>query len=327
MDCSPFRNWSVQEYPSESRRTVLFRSLVATVKLQPALDASLEAKAVQFLRSAIPFSTDSTDAFVSNLGRTTDESMTCFVQCVVVLISSTSQVVITAAMKMLNSLITNCSATYRLALIKADLIPQLIIILNPQSLSFEEAVDINFQLLSTITDSLWLATPFFLIQLQITDRDEQQAVQKTVLKQVLYPSEKYISHLCTHHFSFMDGDLSKRFLTLIARLLKISPYSQPTMDFVLNMPVVLTISSSLTFFEDDKTIYHFLYDMNDIQQEWNRTGGNRRQMWKTVHRMLRMEGIEDVIEERLRNDKSEYSSKFIVAYSIRWNNLLGRNLP
>ncbi|KAK2948854.1 hypothetical protein BLNAU_16197 [Blattamonas nauphoetae] len=93
------------------------------------------------------------------------------------------------------------------------------------------------------------------------------------------------------------------------------------------MHVALTIPSCLTFFENNRTLWYFLFNMNDLQRGWNKTWGEARQMWKTVHRMLRMEGIEDVIEERLRNDKSQSISQFIVAYSIHWSNLLGMNLP
>ncbi|KAK2944280.1 hypothetical protein BLNAU_20776 [Blattamonas nauphoetae] len=49
-------------------------------------------------------------------------------------------------------------------------------------------------------------------------------------------------------------------------------------------------------------------------------------MWKIVSRMLRMEGMENVIEAKLENDKDMYG-RSIVDKSIEWNNLLGMNLP
>ncbi|KAK2939908.1 hypothetical protein BLNAU_25185 [Blattamonas nauphoetae] len=54
--------------------------------------------------------------------------------------------------------------------------------------------------------------------------------------------------------------------------------------------------------------------------------GDQRQMWKIVSRMLRMEGMENVIEAKLENDKDMYG-RSIVDKSIEWNNLLGMNLP
>ncbi|KAK2955020.1 hypothetical protein BLNAU_9951 [Blattamonas nauphoetae] len=326
-DCSPFLNWQYNRRESESEKAVVLRSLVGTLKIQPSLDVSLETKAVTFLGSVDVDDEESVDAFLSSLASNSDDSLAVFVQCIVVLISSASQTISKASIEMLNTLILTCSEKVHFALLKADLIPQLIITLNPHSRSFAEAADVHICLLSVISTSFWLVPSDPLSELGIEDVIDQQAVHETVFQQVLTPSEKYILHLYVNRYSIMDGDLSRRFLTLLANLLEISPYYQPTMDFVLNMPVVVTIPSCPTFFENDESIWSFLYEMNNIQRNWNDTRGSQRQMWKIMHRMLRMGGIEDVIEERLRNDKNTLIGSRIVDRSIRWNNLLGMNLP
>ncbi|KAK2950662.1 hypothetical protein BLNAU_14333 [Blattamonas nauphoetae] len=326
-DCSPFLNWSEKELESIHEKAVVFRSLVATLKLQPVLDDSLEDKAVKFLESVNPKYAKSADAFLSQLASASVDSLTDFVQCIGMLLSSPSQVIISASMKMLKSLIWASSADNLVLLVKSDLIPQVITILNPQSLSFAAAEYIHICLMTTIRISLWFATPRGLTKLELEDDNEHQAVRETVLKQVLLPTEQYIWHLCVKCSSIVDGEQSKYFLTLLARLLRISPYDQSTMDFVLQMPVTLTIPSCLTFFEDDESIWTFLDDMVDSQLEWNKEGGEVRQIWKTVHRMLRMEGIEDVIDEKLRNDKNETDGYLIVEKSIKLNNLQGINIP
>ncbi|KAK2948852.1 hypothetical protein BLNAU_16195 [Blattamonas nauphoetae] len=146
-DCSPFLNWDIDQFVSEYENIVVFESLVTTLKLQAELNESLEAKAVNVLEFVTPDDRKSADDFVRSHGRTTDDSSSNFVQSIGVLISSTSQVITTAAMKMLHRLIYLCSAGVRYPLVQADLIPQLISILNPQSLSFEEAVGIHTNLL------------------------------------------------------------------------------------------------------------------------------------------------------------------------------------
>ncbi|KAK2953974.1 hypothetical protein BLNAU_11076 [Blattamonas nauphoetae] len=229
-------------------------------------------------------------------------------------------------MEILKQRIWNSSEKVRLAFVTADLIPQLINNLNPLSISFVEAADINFCLLTVISHSVWLATPNGLTELKIYKQDEQRAVHETVSKQVLAPSEKYISHLCANRFSIVDGQQSKYFLELLARLLRISTSYHPTMEFVLRMPVILTIPSCLSFFEENHSIWSFLFDINNAQQEWNQTRGIQRQMWKTLHRLLRMEGIEDVIEQKLQNNRNGLRGGWIVANSIIWNNLLVRIL-
>ncbi|KAK2952601.1 hypothetical protein BLNAU_12429 [Blattamonas nauphoetae] len=326
-DCSRFMNWDEEELESDHEKAVVFRSLVATVKLQPALDVSLEARAVKLLKSVNPDDVTSANDFLCSLASNSDESLSNFVQSFVVLISSPSQIISAATMEMLDSLIMFCSAPVRLALVKSGLIPQLMTTLNPLSLSFTQAVDINIHVMTTIIGTVWLATPEGLEELENEDRDEQQAVHKTVLTQVLAPSETSICRLCINRFSIIDGEFSFAFLILLARLLEISPYHQPTMEIVLHMPVVLTVSSYLTFFKNERSIWLFLYHMINSQRDWNKKGGETRQMGEIVDRMLRMEGIEDVIEPKLQNDKNSLKGGWIVKQSIEWNNLLEMNLP
>ncbi|KAK2954000.1 hypothetical protein BLNAU_11102 [Blattamonas nauphoetae] len=282
MDCSPFLNWDKEQLKPVDEQAVVFRSLVATLRLQPALDDTLEVKAVILLEYVDPRTQTSTDAFVRSLASSSDDS---------------------------------------------DLIPHLIKSLNPQSLSFVDAVDIHTNLMNVVRFSLWLAAPSGLEDLEIEDANEQQADHETILKQVLVPSENYIWHLCNNRFSIIDRDQSSEFMFLLATLLQICPSYQPTMEFVLHMPVFLTIPSCLAFFEADRSIKYFMWNMNPIQQGWNKTRGEELQRWKTVQRMLRMEGIEEVMEQKLQNDQNEYDGRRIVARSIEWTNLQGMNLP
>ncbi|KAK2957930.1 hypothetical protein BLNAU_7106 [Blattamonas nauphoetae] len=341
MDCSPFLNWNEEKLPSEDAKAIVFRSLVATVKLQPALDDSLEAKAIEFLESSDLVEGESADMFLDSLRRPTDGSLSDFIQSIVVLLSSTNEAIPITAMEMLNNLLANCSTQSTFFLIEADIIPQLINTINPLSLSFSEAEDIHTGLITSIAESLFteesskfpelcnlsIATPLSYGQLEIEDCDEQQAVHETVLKHVLAPSEQYICHLCVNRFSILDDFQSKYFLVLLTQLLDVSPYHQPTMELVLDLPVLLTIPSCLTFFESDHSIGSFLTFMVKTLQEWNETSGTQRQMWMKVYRMLRKEGIEDVIEGKLENDRNTTSGGLIVTYSIDLNNLQGMNLP
>ncbi|KAK2944987.1 hypothetical protein BLNAU_20105 [Blattamonas nauphoetae] len=325
-DCSPFLNWGNKRKESLRKKVIVFRSLVATVKLQPALDVSLEAKAVEFLQSVYWHSSDSPTVFLNSFGQTTDESSTDFVHNIVVLTSLPSHAITTAAIELLYDLLTLCTTKCLLALVKADLISQLITSLNPQSLSFAETCDIHITLMDIIPTSFRLTTPNGLTLLTIKDRDEQEADCETVLKRVLVPSEKYICHLCVNRYSIVDGELSYTLLKLLTLLLDLCPYYQPTMDFVLHLPVCLTIPSCLTFFENESPIWVFLDFMHYFQQRWNITWGEGRQMWKAILRMLRMEGLDDVTEENQQNDQDE-EGESIVVESIEWNNQLGMNVP
>ncbi|KAK2957576.1 hypothetical protein BLNAU_7475 [Blattamonas nauphoetae] len=326
-DCSAFLNWDEELFETVDKQTVVFQSFVATLKFQPALDASLEAKAVKLLEYVDPDRGKTAHAFLSSFGRTIKKSSKNFIQSIVVLVSSPHRAITTATMKTLLSLIDWCHSHDQFALVKAGLVPQLINTLNPQSLSFSEAVDIHARLMDIIRESFLLATPESLEQLGIEDEDEQQAVHKTVLKKVIIPSGQFIRYFCVNRYSIIDGELSYELMELLAHLLRISSYYQPAVDIVLHMPVIIAIPCCLTFFEKDTTIWTFLFYMVIAQWEWNDEGGEVPQMGMIMLRMLRMEGIEDVLEEKLQNDRNEDFGNRLVSYSIRWNNLQGMNIP
>ncbi|KAK2964001.1 hypothetical protein BLNAU_1082 [Blattamonas nauphoetae] len=326
-DCSPFLHWNEDHFESEHEKTVVFRSLVATLQFQPVLDEYLEAKAAKCLEYVVKGDSYSVDSFLSSLGSFSGESLMDFVHSVVMLISSPSNVITTASMKMLGTLIEWCSAKPQLALIKVDLIPQIIATLNPLSLFFAEALDIHNCLIRVISSSFWLLSSNGLSQLKIENYVEEQAVHETVLKQVLFPSENYIWHLCANRFSVVDGEQSKYFLALLAGILEKSPYYQPMMDIVLPMPIILTIPSCLTFFEADSSIYTYIFFVVDTQREWSIKSRDIRRSGTAIFRCLRMEGIEDVFDEKLRNDKKSDVGQFILDQLLKLINLQGMNLP
>ncbi|KAK2956564.1 hypothetical protein BLNAU_8404 [Blattamonas nauphoetae] len=325
VDCSPFINWTKGKKESEEEMAVVFQSLVATVKVQPVFDVSLEAKAVRFLESVDHDVEETADDFFKSLASFTDEFSTDIVQSIVVLITSANQVITATSMDLLDDLINCCSAKVHFPLVKADLIPQIIVTLNPHSLSFEEAVDIHASLMKIIHYSLWLATPDCLRQLEIEDRDGQHAVRETVFTQVLEPSEQYMCNSCMNRFSITDYGQSFHFLGILAKLLEISPYYQPTMNFVLSMPVDLTITSCLAYFEKEDSIRYFLHYMGETLREWNDSSADMVQLGRTELRMLRMEGIEDVTEQKLQNEKSAFTGVQLDFYSTKWNRQQGMN--
>ncbi|KAK2960959.1 hypothetical protein BLNAU_4046 [Blattamonas nauphoetae] len=66
------------------------------------------------------------------------------------------------------------------SLIKAILMPQLILTLNPQSLSFDKAVDTHTGLVQIITDCFWHSTPSGLALHGIEGRDDQRTVREPI---------------------------------------------------------------------------------------------------------------------------------------------------
>ncbi|KAK2948996.1 hypothetical protein BLNAU_16102 [Blattamonas nauphoetae] len=149
-----FLNWEEDRSVSEHEQAVIFRSLVATVKVQPTFGLSLETKIVTFLESVDPKDEESADAFLSTIASFSDKSMTDFVQAIVTLISTSNKAIITSTMMMLQRLPLMCSDEVLFALVKSDLTS--------------------------------------LTEFAVEDGDERQTVPETIFKKVLSPSEMYI---------------------------------------------------------------------------------------------------------------------------------------
>ncbi|KAK2948506.1 hypothetical protein BLNAU_16575 [Blattamonas nauphoetae] len=293
---------------------------------QPTLDDSLETKVVKFLESVDPKDEESVKAFLSSLTSFSDKSMTNFVQSIGTLISTPNEAITTSTMKMLLRLTLTCSDEILFALVKADLVSQLIVTLDPHSVSLSDCEDIHSCLIHLIECSLWLSSLDDLAPLEIEDSDEHQTVPETIFQKVLSPSEKYICHLCVNRYSILDHDQYTYVLILLGILLQSCPYHQMTMKTVLVPPVILAIPSCFSFIEAEVSVWRFLDILVQSQSEWDEIGDGH-QAWKNVSRMLRMEGMEDVMEEKLGNDKDDFYARNIVADSIELNNLFGMNVP
>ncbi|KAK2960963.1 hypothetical protein BLNAU_4050 [Blattamonas nauphoetae] len=197
-----------------------------------------------------------------------------------------------------------CQADTRLRLVTDNLITQLVSSFHPLTPSFDNFED-NHTLLIIINHPLWLSTPNGLAQLGMYHPHEQEEVHETVLNQVLKPSEGYIQHLCANRYKSVDDDQSTQFMLFLAALLTICPFHEQTMNFVLTLPVLLIVPSAMTFFESDRSITDFLEIVDTFQKGQDWTVGKMLQRWNICLSCLRMEGVEDVIEQRRGNEHVE----------------------
>ncbi|KAK2957245.1 hypothetical protein BLNAU_7839 [Blattamonas nauphoetae] len=265
------------------------------MKDNDSVDETLEKKAVRFLRMIRRLSDESISRFVLSLAPTSsDESLLTFVE----------HSLIAATMEILDDLFGTYSAKLHFALLNAELIPHIITSLSPSLLPFADCQDIHTHLISFIESSLWIATSPGLKTLQIEDSIESKSVNETILKHILVPSEGYIHHLCANRWSIVDDDQLYKFMRLLARIIGICPQDQPTMDFVLKLPVITAITSAITFCEFDLIIWRFLDETDKSQREWNKHSHSIGQSVKIVRRHLKMEGFDEVIEQRQQNDKN-----------------------
>ncbi|KAK2941061.1 hypothetical protein BLNAU_24028 [Blattamonas nauphoetae] len=229
------------------------------MKDKPKFWPSLEDKAASFLEQISLRSEKDVDSFVFGIVPSSQiESSSDFLESVIRLISLPNQRIVRASLGLVWSIIKYSSQNTRLRLAKEDLITQLVSRLHPLTPSFDNVADFPSHLISIINPLIWLSTRGIPPQLGISPSDEQQTVHETFLNQVLRPSEGYLQHLCSIRYSLLDGRHSTQFMHLLVTLLKICPSHEPTMNFVLTLPVLLTIPSAMTFVDDDGSTVVFL---------------------------------------------------------------------
>ncbi|KAK2961610.1 hypothetical protein BLNAU_3408 [Blattamonas nauphoetae] len=192
--------------------------------------------------------------------------------------------------------------------------------------SFTEAEKLHNNLIGVTYDSLMALTERVRDTLQLHNDNEQQELGETVYCQVLLPLEAYIRYICSNRYSLVDGELPASSMLLLAKSLAICPYHEPTMRFVFRLPILPTIPSAMTFYERDIMNLSYRLTMLLAQLKYTTIGGETLNLWNIILRSQRMEGVEDLDEQRLNLDFGGAYGHKVAERAIEWNNLLGMNV-
>ncbi|KAK2944170.1 hypothetical protein BLNAU_20917 [Blattamonas nauphoetae] len=249
-----------------------------------------------------------------------------FVESIAVLISSSKQKIVESTMDLLSFMIQRGLPDTNLAIAESNLIPQLMLTLHPLSLSFTEE-KIHVYLITILSKLLYFFTPVGHRSLDLYDPEYRPVHRDALLTRLLFPLEEYLHHLCSNRYTIPQGDLTDNFMFLLARLLQICPDFQPTMDFVFTLPVLLTITSSLTFFERDRSVDQFLHGLREYLRFWVYANRQARQSEALVYRSVRSEGLEDAIEQQSRTNTREPCRWVIVEQCLSVQASNGANVP
>ncbi|KAK2958838.1 hypothetical protein BLNAU_6087 [Blattamonas nauphoetae] len=157
-------------------KSTIYRSLVALVKGQYPFDMTLQNKAVQFLESLEPQWGDQDQAtkLVTDLAPSSNGSPSCFVESILILLSSSHPTVAAAASSFMFETILFLSAEIRLQLVESDLIASMLATVQPQRLPITGNENIIGNLVGTLVYSVLLASPDSLVDLNITAAVEKK---------------------------------------------------------------------------------------------------------------------------------------------------------
>ncbi|KAK2950818.1 putative Ubiquitin-conjugating enzyme E2 29 [Blattamonas nauphoetae] len=322
-----FLHWEEQPIVTPSERLTIYLSLVHVVKMKCVFSSSLEDKAVSFLKEIKPDNEKDVNSFILDLVPSSlPESSCAFVESVVELISVPNKRIIIAALELVSNIVVYSAKPTLLILVSSGLIPKVVTSLNIFSLSFKEAEMIHHSLILIILAPVYYSKDMALGSLDSACPEIHQTFRETLHKSVILPTEGYIRHLCNNRYLIKDYFQSNFFVNLLLQLLAASLCHPSTMELALSLPICLTIPSALTFFEHDIPSLGLSVETSIKKRPWMRLNGEMQDPCGIVLRLLRSEGIDDVLEQRLNNDITEDKGREVVKSTINWNNLLGMNL-
>ncbi|KAK2948267.1 hypothetical protein BLNAU_16803 [Blattamonas nauphoetae] len=324
---SSFQTWTGNQIDTNTNKSVIFQSLIEMIKTHPQFNESLEEDIVAFLTRITPTNRAESDEVLNCLAPSADGSLASFVESITFLVSSSSKAIVKTSVRLLEELCMRCSLTIRRQLIQDGILQKIMAVIDSDALFSQDFGETPLFLSLIIRSFLRLGTLRGMERGQVVSQNEQQELHDLILRQVIIPSEGFLRFLYHVHPSVVDGDRSFIFLGNLTRFIQICPYYDLTITHILGLPVILTITSSLTIIVTDSSIWTFLDDLNECIWEWNSERRKTRSNVRLLFRSFVAEGFDDLKEQRLQNDEYGDTSDQILGSVSQLCNVQGENTP
>ncbi|KAK2950806.1 hypothetical protein BLNAU_14224 [Blattamonas nauphoetae] len=277
-------------------KSTLYSSLVSLIQEKCVFDDTLLDQTVAFLKDLGSHVVEppSADVLITELVPSSDGSSSGFVDSACILLSSPYAIIVSAVL---------------------------------HHLPFGELDTFLLSINTILNKSILLTIPSTLNDLKITDPSAQHNRRQLIFQRVIQPSSQYITFLYQNRYSLGDQDLSGSSMDVLGRLASTSPFHIPTLEFILERPVVMTIQSCLSFFENLETRWTSLLDITLSLTGWKKQGPEMDQFLKRMIQALFSEGFEDTLEVMLLQDKDDEGfGDGIIEQSLELSRLLGANV-
>ncbi|KAK2957832.1 hypothetical protein BLNAU_7266 [Blattamonas nauphoetae] len=285
-------------------KSAVYCSLVALVKAEYPFDDGLQYKAARFLKNLEPGFSDHDYAtkLVTDLVPSLTGSPASFIESISILLSSPHLAVVTAVLSFIDKTLKSSHAL-RNHLVMSDLVTTILRTVQPHTLQITRDKAILDNLIWTITQCLYLADPFSLSKLDITDAVEKYTHREMIFQKVVLPSSQFVTFLISNRF-LLHGWLFITFMVLLRTHIRFCPFHRPTLEYVLASPIVMGFSGCHSFIEDNGCHCDTLTRIEYSLKEWNNEGPEVAQSGKRMMQALFSEGFEDTLEQMLKYQKS-----------------------
>ncbi|KAK2961680.1 hypothetical protein BLNAU_3478 [Blattamonas nauphoetae] len=322
----PFLSFDEYTELSFEVKSVIYSSLVALVKAEYPFHESLQDRAVSFLKNIekVSRNKEEVDKLVTELVPSSDGSHSSFVESILTLLSSPHSTFVVAALSFLYLTLFYSSTKIRCCLVASDLISNVLATVQPHTLPIAGNETIFDNLSWIIFYCLELATPHFIRNLGVTAAVEKANRREMIFQNVVLPSSDFVTFLIKNLY-ILNEDLLVTFMILLDKLLEISPFHCPTLEFVLASPIAMAFSICLLFIEDDQTLWYLLTNTKPLLRKWKKEDPEMVQSAKRMIQALFSEGFENTLEQMTMSDEDGDDGFSVVDVCQSVTQLLGSN--
>ncbi|KAK2950935.1 hypothetical protein BLNAU_14125 [Blattamonas nauphoetae] len=204
------------------------------------------------------------------------------------------------------------------------MITSVLAILQPLTLPISGNETILDSLIRIIVSYVNISLPECLRELGLTTAVDTNNHREMIFQKVVIPSSPFLNFLISNRNS-LTGLLFHSFMNLLSILLRIGPFHLPTLEFVFASQLVITISNHLTSIEAEFLRSKAIRDISYSLDEWQAQCTEVRQSGKRMIQALILEGLEDALEENIKNDKGGAFGLSVVLNTFSIFKVLGGN--
>ncbi|KAK2944700.1 hypothetical protein BLNAU_20393 [Blattamonas nauphoetae] len=285
--------WSIQTFFAASS---YFRSIVSFVKAGNVLTDSAIKQACSFLGKRLSQSPDTSiqGDILHQLVPSPDGSCRGFVEHIIPLLTCNNQKIVNATLTLVTHVIPFALISERFDFVATGIFEQL-----PQSF-YENEIHLipqtDLYLNMIISTCLECSSPRYWKGITRKKSFSVETVFHTIFTQLVMPLKPYLTYLCRHKRQIEDSHDSTQFAYMLGTLLSITPFYEPTTQFVRDSPISLTFTSCFEHFETKllrSTIISELVEGIDL---WVHADRAVQQRGKLIQDALREEGLFDELD-------------------------------
>ncbi|KAK2942584.1 hypothetical protein BLNAU_22501 [Blattamonas nauphoetae] len=326
---SPFLKWNPTDPLTVDSAGRVFISLGSMVRDGYVFDGELVNKASKFLssRKQLFKREKDFDCFLRAIGKESSNAIPTLVDSMTVLLFSSHHSIFKGTLTFIHTCLNWCPLSTRLAIVSSSLIPRIPSSPHCRALSLVEDNCILNDLIEIVHTIVRLSTAGYLHCLSTDVGLDPQSVRDVVLHEVLMPMEPSLVQISrNHHFLSWNDEWSST-MGLMTHILKLSPFHQPTLDFVCSSRIPIVIQSLLSQNEHERNNQFVIGLMSNNIDEWKKDGGETWCRGRILLQTQEQEGFFEGIEQILFHDKISGGGKCVRFYSFNLLNKLGLNSP